>query len=92
MFHDNQIVFDVFSQQPVKAYSPGAWRATHFIHENGKRGYELFLPKSVEEAKQLLAEGRIAPAPLPYSHCTKCFNWMSNHNKDGSCFKHGELK
>lgn len=51
-----------------------------------ERQYVIALPKTAEEASALMREGRIFPAPVPYTHCTKCMNWLSNHKKDGSCW------
>lgn len=51
------------------------------------REYVIALPKTIEEARSLILQARIFPAPLPEDHCSKCFNWFSNHSGDGSCFK-----
>lgn len=79
MFYNGQIVFSAKLKRPVVANTgKPPYKETHFIKEiNGK--YEVFLPQSIEEAKTLLSDCVISPAPLPDSHCPKCFNWKSNH-------------
>lgn len=72
---------------------------THFVKPSEKRtaqkderGYfyevfELFMPESIEQATELLAQHRIVAAPIPASHCHKCGNWMSNHKANGECYR-----
>jgi len=91
MYHDGQIVYDVTYKRPTIAYR-GSHRTTHFLHApneqaSGETNYEIALPKSVKEAIELMDQGKIFPAPLPQTHCHKCFNWKTNHNKDGSCWR-----
>ena len=102
-YYNGQVVYDLDAKKPVKvggagdgqwAHFHGVKRSTHFITTpkesttSSKLGkYEIALPASVEEAQALMDEGRIMPAPVPYTHCAKCMNWWTNHNPDGSCWK-----
>jgi len=97
MYYPGQIIFDKDKNEPVQIGD--VWdltdypkRHTHFIRNSGKYDkdyffYEIALPKSIEEAKDLLEKNLIAPSPCPPTHCWKCGNWLSNHNADGSCWK-----
>ena len=93
MYYAGQIVFDLDAREPVQAGELfGQWgghggrRTTHFIRGTEGSGYEIALPGSVEDARELLAQGRIQPAPIGPTHCHKCMNWLTNHNPDGSCW------
>ena len=87
MFYKDQIVFHVTTQCPIVAHSSSDGRETHFIIENFGNKIEVFCPASIEAAKQLMLDGRIFPAPLPITHCHRCFNWLGNHHKNGSCWE-----
>ena len=94
MFHTGQVVWDCSEQKPVRAYTSRSKRETHFIRHshinsmvNWKTSYEIYRPYNEVEALWLMREGKIFPSPLPDTHCHKCFNWMSNHNPDGSCWE-----
>lgn len=89
MFCNGQIVFDCTKQQPCVAYS--SKRETHFIKSEGKLDrYTIALPKNVKEARKLMKQARIFPAPLPESHCCRCFNWNENHRKGFRCWRENE--
>lgn len=100
MFLPGQIVWDLDAKMPMKCDDP--WnpdmlrhRLTHFIKhvevKNILKGlwltYELALPKTIEEAQDLMHKNIITPAPLPPTHFWKCRNWVSNHEK-GVCICH----
>jgi hypothetical protein len=94
MYYSEQIIYDLDKKEPYQLPKSGtvfAWegmpkRHTHFIREVA-HGYQIFTPKTLAEANDLLMKGYIQPAPIPQSHCWKCMGWESKHNKDGSCFK-----
>jgi hypothetical protein len=47
-----------------------------------RQQYEIALPESVEEAKELLMKGIISPAPCASTHCWKCGHWLTVHTQD----------
>jgi hypothetical protein len=71
----------------IKAYP---LRHTHFIKAVGTwcmrpesaggpmNHYQIALPKTVAEARELLDKNLIVPAPCTPTHCWKCGNWKSN--------------
>lgn len=87
MYYSGQIVHDLDDNKPIKCGNDPwagrpAKRTQHYIDSEG-----IFLPTSIEHAQILLKEGRIVPAPIPYSHCCKCLNWNTNHLSNGGCYK-----
>lgn len=90
MYLPGQIIYDLSTQQPFQM-SGDVWdtaaypkRHTHFIKHSGKWNkegdlYKVFTPKSLEEARDLLAKGIIGPGLAnTTTHCWKCHNWYSN--------------
>lgn len=89
MYYPNQIVYDLDLKVPVRIgsdiWDPASYpkRSTHFIRHTGKftrehEFYEIYSPKTIEEAERLLLRNRITPAPIYEDHCWKCCNWVSN--------------
>jgi hypothetical protein len=97
MYNYGQVIYDLDKQEPFvinDVWNPEDYpkRHTHFIKNTGQFTkeylfYEIALPKTVEEAKDLLAKNLITPSACPPTHCYKCQNWLTNHNKDGSCWE-----
>ena len=91
MYYNGQIVYSYDKKSPVVVGVKGdgrwAWyvtdRTTHFIKAT-EEGYKLAMPKTVEEAVDLLEKGLIAPAPCLPTHHWRCRNWLSNHDR-GHC-------
>ena len=94
MYLPGQIIHSFDSGEPI-CIGDNVWkveayptRHTHYICEAKRKksvldqpcpGYEVFTPKSVEQAKTLLSVGIIAPAPAAIStHCWRCGNWHDN--------------
>jgi len=69
----------------IKEYKMLAEKSTDTHH--WLTAYVIFCPETVEEATLLLERNLIAVAPCGPDHCWKCQNWLSNHNKDGSCWE-----
>ena len=86
MFVRNQIVFDCERQEPCFAYESESRRETHFISASDFDKFVIAMPESIEDAKAKMKLGVIFPAPLPPTHCPRCFNWKSNH-ADGACLR-----
>ena len=91
MYYAGQIVYDKDKQEPV-AIGDDVWdrssypeRHTHFLYSKGAGKLELYMPKTVEHAKVLLARGIIVPAPSPLDHCWECGNWKSNCSAFKKC-------
>lgn len=89
MYYNGQIIYNRDLKRPIVAGLPGdgefAWsmdykRTTHFIQSSDgpSKEYEIAMPKTVEEAVDLLEKGLITPAPVTRTHHWKCGNWKSN--------------
>lgn len=49
-----------------------------YVDYRQEREYSVALPKTVEEAEELLLKGLITPAPIPHTHHWRCRKWKSN--------------
>lgn len=88
-YYREQIVYSVRDKQPCKAYTSDG-KETHFIAligEGDSQRYVIACPSSIEQAKQLMDEGKISPSPHPIdTNCTVCGQWWGNHpNKHKNC-------
>ena len=73
MYSSGQIIYDLDKREPVvmrNAWSAKSYptRHTHFIAPTGRfwkeiSEYRVFCPTSIEQAKRLLRENKIQPAP-----------------------------
>ena len=90
MYLPGQIVYDKDAKAPARipddVWDIGLYpkRSTNFIKDGGyKIGVgkivEIAMPKTIEEAQDLLDRGVIVPAPIANTHCWRCGNWWSNH-------------
>jgi hypothetical protein len=92
MYLPNQIVWSDKKKKPIKIsdiWSPKEISNTrHFIDGNS----EIATPSSIEEANLLLERNRIAPAPLPTSHCWSCKDWLSHNPRKGCEAKEDHIR
>ena len=92
MYVPSQIIHNLDTNRPMKArYGRSKkgrpYRTTHYIRNTAvgpHDTYEIALPATIEEARQLLRMSIIVPAPMPPTHHWRCGNWLSNHNA-GRC-------
>ena len=85
MYHVNQIVHDLDANEPIVCDRLGSWgvkpvpRTSHYLIRDADRHEpSIFLPTSVEQAKDLFKKGIIVSAPIPTSHCWSCQQWIEN--------------
>lgn len=80
MYSTNQIVHDLDTNKPVRAYKTP--RQTHYVacREDGGRGTDIWTGffTDLKGAEELLHLGYISPAPCPDTHCHKCRQWRRN--------------
>lgn len=72
-------------------------RHTHFIkgtnYMNSEKApgglfygsHEIACPKTLKEARELMRQGRIFPAPCRPDHCWDCGNWKTNCRAFKTC-------